>query len=100
MFSAGLALPGATSNRLAPINRPGAVVGDVAVVPGDWVVGDGDGVAVVPGDVLDQVLAVGRSRADKETGYFAGRSSWRRHHAGTAGARRGLTDGAATSTAA
>ena len=34
-------------------------------------VGDGDGVVVVPGDALDQVLAAGRSRAAKEVGYFA-----------------------------
>jgi 4-hydroxy-4-methyl-2-oxoglutarate aldolase len=46
-------------------------VGDVEVHPGDWVVGDGDGVVVVPGDALDQVVAAGRSRAEKESGYFA-----------------------------
>jgi len=71
VFSTGLALPGATKNCAGAINRPGVVVGDVAVEPGDWVVGDGDGVVVVPGDALDEVLAAGRSRADKEIGYFA-----------------------------
>jgi 4-hydroxy-4-methyl-2-oxoglutarate aldolase len=38
---------------------------------GDWVVGDVDGVTVVPGDDLDAVLAAGQARADKEDGFFA-----------------------------
>ena len=71
VFSTGLALPGATKNRAGAIGGSGVTVGDVAVEPGDWVVGDGDGVVVVPGDALDQVLAAGRSRAEKEVGYFA-----------------------------
>jgi 4-hydroxy-4-methyl-2-oxoglutarate aldolase len=69
VFSTGLALPGATKNRPGAIDRP-ATVGDVEVNPGDWVVGDGDGV-VVPGAVLAQVVAAGRARAEKEVGYFA-----------------------------
>ena len=40
-------------------------------LPGDWVVGDGDGVVVVPGTALEQVAAAGRLRAEKEIGYFA-----------------------------
>ena len=70
VFSTGLALPGATKNRPGAIDRT-AVVGDVEVNPGDWVVGDGDGVVVVPGATLEQVVAAGRSRAEKEAGYFA-----------------------------
>ncbi len=70
VFSTGLALPGATKNRPGAIDR-NAMVGDVEVNPGDWVVGDGDGVVVVPGAALDEVVAAGRSRAEKEVGYFA-----------------------------
>jgi 4-hydroxy-4-methyl-2-oxoglutarate aldolase len=46
------------------------VVGDVDVEPGDWVVGDADGVVVVPRATLQDVLAAGRARAERELGYF------------------------------
>ena len=45
-------------------------MGDVAVEPGDWIVGDVDGVVVIPGAALDSVLAAGRARADKEAALF------------------------------
>ena len=38
---------------------------------GDWIVGDRDGVIVVPGGALDAVLAAGRARAEKEQAMFA-----------------------------
>ena len=39
---------------------------------GDWVVGDADGVTVIPGPTrVDDVLAAGRARAEKEDGLFA-----------------------------
>jgi 4-hydroxy-4-methyl-2-oxoglutarate aldolase len=47
-----------------------ATVGGVAVHPGDWVVGDADGVTVIPGDRLDEVVAAGEARAAKEQGLF------------------------------
>jgi 4-hydroxy-4-methyl-2-oxoglutarate aldolase len=40
-----------------PIFMPGAVSKTVAVTPGDFVLGDADGVMIVPQDVLDHVLA-------------------------------------------
>ena len=46
------------------------VVAGVAVSVGDWAVGDVDGVVVVPGDRLDDVVAAARSRASAEQGYF------------------------------
>ena len=69
VFSTGLALPGATKHRPGSVGTT-AAVGGVEVRLGDWVVGDVDGVTVVPGDALDEVLAAGRSRAEKEAGMF------------------------------
>ena len=42
----------------------------VPVALGDWVVGDVDGVVIVPGDRIDEVLAACKDRTDKEIGYF------------------------------
>ena len=67
VFSTGIALTGATKEQPGSIERP-VMVGDVAVEPGDWVVGDVDGVVVLPGAAFDAVLAAGRARADKEAG--------------------------------
>jgi 4-hydroxy-4-methyl-2-oxoglutarate aldolase len=48
-----------------------ATVGGVEVHVGDWVVGDADGVTVIPGAAIDKVLAAGRARQEKEEGLFA-----------------------------
>jgi len=70
VFSTGLALPGATKELPGSVGRS-TIAGGVEVQLGDWVVGDIDGVTVVPGDALEQVLAAGKARADKEAGMFA-----------------------------
>jgi 4-hydroxy-4-methyl-2-oxoglutarate aldolase len=69
VFSTTIALRGATKNR------PGSVahtvrVGDITVEPGDWVVGDADGVVVVPAATTAAVIEAGRARAEKEGGFF------------------------------
>jgi 4-hydroxy-4-methyl-2-oxoglutarate aldolase len=69
VFSTTIALRGATKNR------PGSVahtvrVGDITVEPGDWVVGDADGVVVVPAAKTAAVIEAGRARAEKEGGFF------------------------------
>jgi 4-hydroxy-4-methyl-2-oxoglutarate aldolase len=69
VFATMAALPGATKES------PGSVglavsVGDVAVESGDWVVGDVDGVVIVPGGSLQQVLEAGHARAEKEAEFF------------------------------
>ncbi len=69
VFSIGLALTGASKERVGAVGRP-VTVGDVIVEPGDWIVGDVDGVVVVPGAALDDVLTAGRARADKESALF------------------------------
>jgi 4-hydroxy-4-methyl-2-oxoglutarate aldolase len=70
VFATGLALTGAGKSREGSLREP-VTVGDAVVELGDWVVGDTDGVVVIPGGDLDAVLAAGRARADKEAGLFA-----------------------------
>ena len=69
VFSTGVALPGATK-KLPGATGGSAVVGDVQVRSGDWVVGDTDGVTVVPCGQLDDVLAAGTARAERERALF------------------------------
>jgi 4-hydroxy-4-methyl-2-oxoglutarate aldolase len=45
-------------------------VAGVPVALGDWVVGDADGVVIVPGDRLEEIVAAARGRAEREVGYF------------------------------
>jgi 4-hydroxy-4-methyl-2-oxoglutarate aldolase len=47
-----------------------ARVGDVEVQRGDWIVGDADGVALVPAAALQDVLTAGRARAAREQELF------------------------------
>jgi len=69
VFSTMIALRGATKQE--PGNVGGtAMVGDVEVAAGDWIVGDADGVTVVPHAHLDDVLGAGRARAEKEEHFF------------------------------
>ncbi len=69
VFSATIALTGATKDKPGTVGVP-ARVGGVLVAPGDWVVADVDGVTFVPGAALDDVLAAGRAREAKEAGFF------------------------------
>ena len=69
VFSTGVALPGATKNL--PGATGGTVdVGEVPVDTGDWIVGDVDGVTVVPSAQLNAVLAAGQARAKREQALF------------------------------
>jgi 4-hydroxy-4-methyl-2-oxoglutarate aldolase len=70
VFSTGLALTGASKVQPGAIDRP-VTVGDVTVAPGDWIVGDVDGVVVLPCSELDAVLTAGRARMAKEAALFA-----------------------------
>ena len=70
VFSSTIALPGATKVARGSVGRTTRVAG-VPVSAGDWVVGDVDGVVVLPGDALDDAVAAGQRRAAAEAGYFA-----------------------------
>jgi 4-hydroxy-4-methyl-2-oxoglutarate aldolase len=69
VFSTMIALRGATKQEPGRVGGT-ANVGDVEVAAGDWIVGDVDGVVVVPYAHLDDVLSAGRTRAQKEVHYF------------------------------
>ncbi|HMF83334.1 MAG TPA: dimethylmenaquinone methyltransferase [Acidimicrobiia bacterium] len=69
VFSAGVALAGATKT-LGGGTGGAVTIGDVAVPTGDWLLGDADGVTVVPAARLDEVLEAGRARAQHERGLF------------------------------
>ena len=70
VFSSLVALPGASKVNGGEIGGV-AVVGDVEVSTGDWVVADSDGVCVIPSGDLADCLARGQARAQKEAGMFA-----------------------------
>lgn len=67
VFSSTIALRGATKDQPGAVGVP-VRCGGASVVRGDWLVGDADGVVVVPADALDQVLdaAAGRERREAE----------------------------------
>jgi 4-hydroxy-4-methyl-2-oxoglutarate aldolase len=69
VFSAGIALTGATKDKPGTVGRP-VRVGGIVVSAGDWVVGDVDGITFVPAGSVDEVLEAGRAREAKEAGFF------------------------------
>jgi 4-hydroxy-4-methyl-2-oxoglutarate aldolase len=70
VFSRMVALPGATKSSRGTVGVDTEVAG-VRVSWGDWVVGDVDGVVVVPGSDLEATIAAGQKRAAGELGYFS-----------------------------
>ena len=70
VFSAMVALQGATKLRGGHVGGT-AIVGDVDVQTGDWIVADRDGVTVIAGSGVKDTIDRGRSRADKEAAMFA-----------------------------
>ena len=69
VFSSKVVLRGATKRARGSVGGSATVAG-VAVSDGDWVVGDSDGVVIVPGGDLDEVVAAARARAAKEIAVF------------------------------
>jgi 4-hydroxy-4-methyl-2-oxoglutarate aldolase len=69
VFSATIALTGATKDKPGTVGAP-VRVGGVEVAAGDWVVADVDGVAFVPESAVDEVLSAGDARETKEAGFF------------------------------
>ena len=69
VFASTIALRGATKDQPGAVNIP-IRCGGASVVRGDWVVGDADGVVLVPGEHLYEVLEAAAERAKKESVLF------------------------------
>ncbi len=70
VFSRMVSLPGATKSSPGTVGLDTEVAGTF-VSWGDWVVGDVDGVVVVPGSALEATIAAGQKRTAGEVDYFA-----------------------------
>jgi 4-hydroxy-4-methyl-2-oxoglutarate aldolase len=70
VFSATVALRGATKSSRGTVGTTATVAG-VTVECGDWVVGDVDGVVIVPGPWIEEIVTAGQKRTAREDGYFA-----------------------------
>jgi len=70
VFARGVALRGASKTGPGALNVPIAL-GDALVRPGDWLLGDADGVVVIPAGTLDACREAAAARAQKEAGFFA-----------------------------
>ena len=69
VFSALLALTGAQKKKGGAVGKT-VTVGDVEVSPGDWVVGDTDGVVVIPRAQLGDVIDAATARFEREQELF------------------------------
>lgn len=65
VFSAGLSICGTSKATLGTINHP-ISCGDVIVNPGDLILGDDDGVVVIPLAEAEEVLRESEKRVNKE----------------------------------
>jgi 4-hydroxy-4-methyl-2-oxoglutarate aldolase len=67
VFAAGVAVRGSIKHRPGWLDVP-VSVGEAVVHPGDIVIGDSDGVIVIPAAILDRVAAAARRRRAEEDG--------------------------------
>jgi 4-hydroxy-4-methyl-2-oxoglutarate aldolase len=78
VFSKGLSIKGTTKIQSGAVGVP-IICGGIRVAPGDYVVGDRDGVVVVATDAVEAVLAAAADREEKEARFRselrAGRST-------------------------
>lgn len=69
VFASMVALPGASKVAAGSVGQTIDVAG-TRVGLGDWVVGDVDGVVIVPGDRIEEIVTAARGRTQKELEYF------------------------------
>ncbi len=69
VFASTIALRGASKNQPGAVNVP-IRCGGASVVRGDWVVGDADGVVIVPGEHFYDVMDAAAERTKREAVMF------------------------------
>lgn len=69
VYSAGTAIPGTSKCWPGILNRQ-VQIATARVRPGDWVVGDDDGVVIVPPDIAASVVLAAQIRVEKETEFI------------------------------
>jgi 4-hydroxy-4-methyl-2-oxoglutarate aldolase len=65
IFCRGTCMRGTVKKTLGSVNHP-VLFGDVVVNPGDLVLGDDDGIVIIPQSKLEEVLEATRLRVEKE----------------------------------
>ncbi len=65
VFSRGYCIKGTTKDPEGTLNKS-ITIGDCVINPGDIIVGDRDGVVVVPKDRIDEAIEKSEAREEKE----------------------------------
>lgn len=65
VFCRGVVTRAGTATRLGEINVP-VVCGGVIVNPGDWIVGDDDGIVVIPKDKVEDIIHIAEETLKRE----------------------------------
>lgn len=65
VFSAGISVRGTSKESMGEINRP-ITIGGIIVYPGDYVLGDADGVVIVPQARIIEAIERSNAREEKE----------------------------------
>jgi 4-hydroxy-4-methyl-2-oxoglutarate aldolase len=65
VFSRGTCIRGTIKSALGTVNHP-IIFGDVVVHPGDLILGDDDGIVIIPRLDMERVLQASRQRVEKE----------------------------------
>ncbi len=68
VFSRGLAIHGTIKKEKGVINSP-LMIGEILINPGDLLVGDSDGVVLVPQSEISRAVEASQQREDKEDQY-------------------------------
>jgi len=94
IFSRSICIKGTVKENIGPINVP-IVFGGVVVNPGDLIVGDDDGLCVVPQAEMDAVVKVSKARDEKEArsraNFTPDKTTWELSGWGEVLKRKGLT---------